>query len=264
MGSEITALSKAYGLTVWTAERVARFPRTHHYTIGQRMVTAIYLGAGYLRVRAGRDACATEKPVRNTCPTQTKHRRGRGADKVMPARIAARASVVAQASVPASSYSGRNPIAMSELPSFTMYRRRLPHWRLSGSTYFVTWRLRRGQHNLTPAERTLVMSAIKHFEHQRSELMAFVVMDDHVHVLVEPLGEHRLRDITHTWKSYTSRCFQRRTGRQGSVWLVESFDRVVRDEAELLEKAQYILNNPRKRWPRATEYPWVWVQGQEG
>lgn len=28
MASEVTALSKAYDLTVWTAERVARFPRT--------------------------------------------------------------------------------------------------------------------------------------------------------------------------------------------------------------------------------------------
>ena len=41
MAAEVTALSKAYDLTVWTAERVARFPRTHHYTIGQRMVTTL-------------------------------------------------------------------------------------------------------------------------------------------------------------------------------------------------------------------------------
>ena len=144
-----------------------------------------------------------------------------------------------------------------------MYRRRLPHWRLSGATYFVTWRLQRGQPDLTPAERTVVVSAIKHFEHQRYELTAFVVMNDHAHVLVTPLGEHALADITHSWKSYTTHCFQQRTGRQGSVWLVESFDRVVRDEAELLEKVEYILNNPRKRWPEITEYPWVWAQGQE-
>ncbi len=88
-------------------------------------------------------------------------------------------------------------------------------------------------------------------------------MNDHVHVLVTPLGEHRLQDIAHSWKSYTTHCFHQRTGRQGSVWLAESFDRVVRGEAELLEKAEYILNNPRKRWPEITEYPWVWPQGQE-
>lgn len=37
----------------------------------------------------------------------------------------------------------------------------------------------------------------------------------------------------------------------------EYFDRIVRDEAELLEKAQYIINNPFKVWPEIEEYPWV-------
>ncbi len=41
MATEATALAKAYDLTVWMAERVARFPRTHHYTIGQRMVESL-------------------------------------------------------------------------------------------------------------------------------------------------------------------------------------------------------------------------------
>lgn len=36
MAAEINALSKAYDLTKWMVERVARFPKTHHYTIGQR------------------------------------------------------------------------------------------------------------------------------------------------------------------------------------------------------------------------------------
>ncbi len=80
---------------------------------------------------------------------------------------------VAQASVPAAA--GRDSLlaAMPDLPFYT-YRRRLPHWRLSGSTYFVTWRLQRGQADLTPTERELVVSAIKHFEHERYELTAFV------------------------------------------------------------------------------------------
>jgi hypothetical protein len=32
---------------------------------------------------------------------------------------------------------------------------------------------------------------------------------------------------------------------------------IVRDEAELLEKAQYIKNNPLKRWPEINDYAWV-------
>ena len=67
MTSEVTALSKAYDLTLWTAERVARFPRAHHYTVGQRMVTTLLdaqellIEAHYLVTGkdAGTEACAT-------------------------------------------------------------------------------------------------------------------------------------------------------------------------------------------------------------
>jgi len=44
------------------------------------------------------------------------------------------------------------------------YRRRLPHWRNDEATYFVTWRLARGQAELDSDERDLVAGALTHFE----------------------------------------------------------------------------------------------------
>ncbi len=41
MSSEVTAFSKAYDLTIWTAERVSRFPRSYNLTVGQRMVNTL-------------------------------------------------------------------------------------------------------------------------------------------------------------------------------------------------------------------------------
>jgi len=67
-----------------------------------------------------------------------------------------------------------------------VYRRRLPHWRLTGSVYFVTWRLAPSQTELTPEERVVTMSALRHFDGNRYELYASVVMHDHVHVLFNP------------------------------------------------------------------------------
>lgn len=142
----------------------------------------------------------------------------------------------------------------------SVYRRRLPHWRLSGSTYFVTWRLHGSQSELAPDERSVAVSAIQYFDRQRYEVFAYVVMDDHVHVLVRPHGAHRLQDIVHTWKSYTARRLQREYGRQGAVWQDEYLDRIVRDDAELVQKGEYILNNPFNRWPDIVEYRWVGVQ----
>jgi REP element-mobilizing transposase RayT len=105
------------------------------------------------------------------------------------------------------------------------------------------------------------VSALKHFAGTRYELVGYVVMNDHVHVLSWPEDDYRLEDILHSWKSFTAHELQTKHGRIGRVWQDESFDRIVRNEQELYEKMVYILNNPRKRWPDITEYLWVWVKG---
>ncbi|MDE3074077.1 MAG: transposase [Chloroflexota bacterium] len=154
-----------------------------------------------------------------------------------------------------------------------VYRRHLPHWRLSGSTYFVTWRLERRQPRLTEDERALVCSSIRHFESRRYELSAFVVMDDHVHVLFRPSEPDaevgagaRMATIVQGWKSFTAHVIQQRRGRRGALWQRESFDRIIRSEHEFLEKANYILSNPFVRWPEIDSYRWMGtgLQGHDG
>jgi hypothetical protein len=51
---------------------------------------------------------------------------------------------------------------------------------------------------------------------------------------------------------------QREHKRLGRVWQDEYFDRIIRDDKEFGQKAEYIVGNPRKRWPTVQEYPWVW------
>jgi putative transposase len=141
--------------------------------------------------------------------------------------------------------------------SLHIYRRNLSHWRMDGAVYFVTWRMSPGRPGLQANERTMVVEALCYFEGKRYELYAYVVMDDHVHVLVRPYENHSLEQIVHTWKSFTANRLQRESSRTGAVWQQESFDRIVRDENEWLEKIQYIMNNPLKRWPGLGEYAWV-------
>src|SRR5208282_5768872 len=115
-----------------------------------------------------------------------------------------------------------------------------PHWRQDQATYFVTWRLARGQQELDASERDLVMAAITRFDGQRYELAAYVVMDDHVHALLTPLAAHDLAGILHSWKSFTARQMQRQHKRFGRVWQDEYFDRIVRDDNEFAQKRDYI------------------------
>lgn len=146
--------------------------------------------------------------------------------------------------------------------SFWVYRRKMPHWRLNGSIYFVTWRLHKSQKELAAAEREIIVSTIKHFAGQRFDLFAYVVMPDHVHVLVLPYKEYLLHGLVHSWKSYTAYRLQREGGREGKIWQEDYFDRIMRDEAEFMEKVQYILNNPLKINPQIDEYPWVEVKSE--
>ncbi len=99
-----------------------------------------------------------------------------------------------------------------------------------------------------------MLSALRHFDRQRYHLLAWVVMNDHVHVLVMPLGSCQLQDIVHGWKSYTAIRIQRARGIAGPLWQEEYFDRIVRDDREFLYTAEYILNNPRERWPEIEDY----------
>jgi len=142
--------------------------------------------------------------------------------------------------------------------SFYIYRKQLPHWRQESAAYFLTWRSHKTQPELTPAERTLVSDAIQYFHRVRYALLAYVVMNDHVHVLVQPLPPNELQQIVQSWKSYTAHELQKKFQRGVPVWQDEYFDRIVRDESEFQQKANYILGNPRKRWPELEDYPWAW------
>jgi REP element-mobilizing transposase RayT len=142
---------------------------------------------------------------------------------------------------------------------FRAYRRFLPHWRADGAIHFVTWRLKPGQGALTVVERDQVAATLQYFNGARYELFAYVVMNDHVHVVVQPLPGFGLERIVQGWKSFSTISMQRGQ-RRGSVWQREYFDRIIRDAEEFAAKIEYVLGNPAQRWPGLEHYPWTWCR----
>jgi putative transposase len=159
------------------------------------------------------------------------------------------------------------------------YERRLPHWDIVGEPLFVTFRL----HGSLPANRIfpperltngkafvamdrmldtattgplfLRQSEIAHTvvdalhrgarELERYELHAYVVMANHVHLLVTP------RTVATRWlgplKGFTAHEANRILGRQGQpFWQDESYDHLVRSTAEFERIRRYIESNPVK------------------
>ena len=92
----------------------------------------------------------------------------------------------------------------------------------------------------------LVANALTFFEGSRYTLFAWCVMPNHVHVVVQPIGNHTLPDILHSWKSYSSKLANRMLGATGKFWREEYFDRILRDDEELGRTIEYVFENPGK------------------
>ena len=97
-----------------------------------------------------------------------------------------------------------------------------------------------------PAVAEIVHGALRFFDGQRYVLDEYVVMPNHVHVLVKPLGKHGLVDILHTWKSFTANRINQKLKLSGQVWQHESYDHIVRNEAAMQAIRRYIRENPSK------------------
>jgi putative transposase len=169
----------------------------------------------------------------------------------------------------------------------SFHARRLPHYDSINHPTFLTWRLAgtlprsRSFSNLTsgkaflamdrlldnastgplylrqPEIANIIVNAILFRKHSDYELHSYVVMANHVHLLITP---HKpLSKLTQSLKRFTSREANRALGLTGhSFWQDESYDRLVRDEQEFNRIASYIVMNPVRAGIAKTpeEFPW--------
>src|SRR5438034_3576687 len=77
----------------------------------------------------------------------------------------------------------------------------------------------------------LAEDALLHFNGRRYYLLAWVVMPNHVHALIETNPGNGLPQIVHSWKSFTAKAANRLLSRDGESWQPEYFDRYIRDAA---------------------------------
>jgi REP element-mobilizing transposase RayT len=97
-----------------------------------------------------------------------------------------------------------------------------------------------------PDCKVIMEASLLHFDGVRYDLGEFVVMPNHVHAIVAPIGEHQLSRILHTWKSFTAHQYSLVMTSPGRIWHRESFDHIVRSAEHLAKFAAYIRNNPKR------------------
>ncbi len=108
----------------------------------------------------------------------------------------------------------------------------------------------------------VVVHAWRHFHGVRYDLIAFVVMPNHVHVLVRQREGMALAGIVQSWKSYTSR---RLVGSDGGkpTWARDYWDRWIRNDVHLQAVVDYVHNNPVAAGlvSRPEDWPWSSAAG---
>lgn len=96
------------------------------------------------------------------------------------------------------------------------------------------------------AVKMRVEEALLHFDGDRYNLREFVVMPNHVHLLISPLNGHLLSDILHSIKSFTANGINKHLPeKMDPVWQKESFDHIVRSAEQVDRIRKYIQDNPK-------------------
>ncbi len=102
----------------------------------------------------------------------------------------------------------------------------------------------------------IVADCLLHFDGSRYAIFDFVVMPNHVHLLVAFPSDERMLAQCEAWKRFTSTRINKVLGRQGRFWQSDAFDHLVRNEEQFEHLRVYISENPAKANLNPGEFFW--------
>lgn len=108
-----------------------------------------------------------------------------------------------------------------------------------------------------PVLAELAEGALRFFDGQRYKLEAWVVMPNHVHLVVQ-IWQTPLSVLSKSWKGFIAREANKIMRREGSFWEREYWDTLMEDDAQQRKAVNYTDYNPVKarlcREPK--DWPW--------
>ena len=94
------------------------------------------------------------------------------------------------------------------------------------------------------AVRKIVVDTLHFFDGDCCLIHDYVIMPNHVHLLVEMLDDASVTDMIGRVKKFSARTINKLLNRKGKLWQYECFDRIVRSEYHYLRSVRYIALNP--------------------
>ena len=96
-----------------------------------------------------------------------------------------------------------------------------------------------------PAVRQVLEKSLEFVNDKMALVHAYVIMPNHVHVVLETHEGMEIQRVMHSLKSYTALRINRLLHREGGLWQREYHDRIIRNKAHYENAINYIIENPR-------------------
>lgn len=103
-----------------------------------------------------------------------------------------------------------------------------------------------------------VEDTLLHDDTTHYRLLAWCVMPNHVHAVIEQLPDVSLDSIVQAWKSVSAHKINSMLGRTGRLWRREYFDRFMRDDDHVSSVIGYVEANPVTAKLTANAHQWTW------
>ena len=100
----------------------------------------------------------------------------------------------------------------------------------------------------------IVSDSLIKFDGDRYNLLDFVIMPNHVHLLAAFPDEESMMKQCKSWKRFTAKKINEKLGSKGRFWQSDSFDHLVRSPFQLEALHQYITDNPVKAGLKEGEF----------
>ncbi|CAN5394618.1 transposase [soil metagenome] len=90
-------------------------------------------------------------------------------------------------------------------------------------------------------------NAIHHFDSKYYQLICYCIMSNHIHLVIKLIEDAPdLSQTMHSIKRFTAKESNVVLNKSGKFWMQESYDHLVRTNAELRNIVNYVINNPVK------------------
>lgn len=93
--------------------------------------------------------------------------------------------------------------------------------------------------------RKVLIDVIAYNDNVNYKVVSYVIMPNHVHMLILPLSDNKIENIMSSIKRFSARKINGILGKSGTLWMKEYFDRIVRNEDSYKHYYNYIIANPR-------------------